>query len=148
MSKITAGRAVAIAFALFAGIFYVFSLDYGRGRVAQTNSPLIADVIARGAGRNCGVDVADVLTQQFPAGMARAEVEAKLASAYILPPQPWFWTPVMQDRTDMKPELIRAVRTVRTSAFGPINLEAEIAFTDGKVTGAKGQIVCALSTKR
>jgi hypothetical protein len=143
MSKITSGRAIGLGFAAFAVICLVATWDFGRGRVALTSSPVIADVIAQGAGRNCSVDVTDVMLRQFPVGMPRPEAEAKLAAAYIVPPRPWFWTPVMRDRTDLKADAIRAVRTVRTSAFGPINLEAELAFADGKVTAARGRIACA-----
>jgi hypothetical protein len=146
MSKFTSGRALGIGFAVFAVICLVVSWDYGRGRVAVTNSPVIAEAIAQGAGRNCGVDVTDVMTRQFPVGMARAEAEAKLAAAYIVPPRPWFWTPVMLDRTDLKADTIRAIRTVRTSAFGPINLQVDLTFADGKVTGAKGQVTCAFGS--
>jgi hypothetical protein len=143
MSKLTSGRAIALGFAAFAVVCLVATWDYGRGRVAVTSSPVIADVIAQGAGRNCSVDVSDVMLRQFPVGMPRAEAEAKLAAAYIVPPRPWFWTPVMQDRTDLKADAIRAVRTVRTSAFGPMNLEAELLLAEGKVTSVKGRIACA-----
>lgn len=142
---LTRGRALGIGFGVFALIFLIVSWDYGRGRVPVTSSPLINDVLTQGFGRNCGVDATSAVIRHLPQGMARAEAEKLLQDAFITPPRAMFWTPVMQDRTDRKPDRITALRTIRTSAFGPVNLTIEIGLEADKVKQVSGRVSCDLN---
>jgi hypothetical protein len=141
----TTGRVIAVAFGLFALMFLVVSYDFGKGRVPVTESPLIGDVLTQGFGRNCGVDATQVVTQYLPLGMTRTNAEKLLKDAFITPPRAWFWTPVMQDRTDMKPDRIIALRTIRTSAFGPMNLTVQLGLEADKIVQVTGRVTCAFS---
>jgi hypothetical protein len=142
---LTRGRVLGIGFGVFALIFLIISWDYGRGRVPVTNSPLINDVLTQGFGRNCGVDATTAVIRHLPVGMARADAQKILQDAFITPPRAMLWTPVMQDRTDLKPDRITALRTIRTSAFGPINLLIEVGLEMDKIARVTGRVVCDLN---
>ena len=136
-------RITVIAFGLVALVIGLSSFDLARGRVADTKSALIADVVAASRDKQCGGDVTPVLARYFPAGMSRNAALAALAEVRVNPPRPWFWTPKMDDRTQVTPEKITAIRTIRAVYSGQHDLSLALEMADEKVTAAKGEVVCS-----
>lgn len=135
-------RITVIAFGLVALVIGLSSFDLARGRVADTQSALIADVVAASRDKQCGGDVTPVLAKYFPVGMSRNAALAALAEVRVNPPRPWFWTPKMDDRTNATPDRISAVRTLRAVFSGQHDLSLTLDMADEKVTAATGEVVC------
>jgi hypothetical protein len=137
------GRLIAIGLAAFALICGVVSLDYARGRVPETSSQLILDVLASGVAKQCRRDATQAVQKHILPGMARADVLRVIDQVTIILPSPWFWkASVTQSLSDM-PELVRATRTLRATAFGNELLLLDIIMKDGKVESMKARVECA-----
>lgn len=87
------GRLLGVAFAVFALICLVATYDYSKGRIPQTRSALVSDVLAVTNGRECARDATEIVTRYIPIGAGRADAERVLSEVTIDPPKPWFWTP-------------------------------------------------------
>jgi hypothetical protein len=139
----TGSRITVVAFGLVALVIGLSSFDLARGRVADTRSELIADVVAASRDKQCGGDVTPVLARYFPAGMSRNAALAALAEVRVNPPRPWFWTPKMDDKTLVTPEKISAIRTIRAVYSGQHDLSLTLEMADEKITAGKGEVVCS-----
>jgi hypothetical protein len=137
------GRNIAIAFALFAVVALVASIDMARGRTPVTKSVLVLDVLAGGADKQCRRDVSAVAARHVKPGMSAAEARAVIDAVSITPPTPWFWKPVLTSSDIVSPARIEAVRTLRATAFGNELLRLDLAMTGGRVTDVKAQVECA-----
>jgi hypothetical protein len=136
------GRLIGVAFGLFALICLVATYDYSRGRVPQTESPLIADVLAGTTARECGRDATAIVARHLPAGIAQAQAEKILEAAVIVPPRPWFWTPTNETATSRNGDTVEALRTIKTTAFGANLLRIHLTFADGKLRRLAAEVVC------
>ncbi len=141
----TKGQFIAIGFGLFALICGIVSMDYARGRVPETSSPLILDVLAGGAEKRCRRDVTDVAVKHLPAGMARADALRVINEATTELPRPWFWSPRRTDSVSERPDGITASRMMRATAFGNEQLLIELGIRDGKVDRVAAKVECAFS---
>jgi hypothetical protein len=137
------GRNIAIAFALFAIVALVASIDMARGRTPVTQSALVLDVLAGGADKQCRRDVSAVAARHVRPGMGAAEARAIIDSVSISPPSPWFWKPSVTRSDNVSDTRIEAVRTLRSTAFGNELLRLDLTLADGKVSNVKGQVECA-----
>lgn len=136
-------RLTVIAFGLVALVIGLSSFDLARGRVADTRSALIADVVAASRDKQCGGDVSAVVSGYFPPGMSREAALAALGEVKVRAPRPWFWTPRMDDRTLEAPDGITAIRTIRAVFSGQHDLRLVLDLADGKVRAAKGEVICS-----
>lgn len=136
-------RLTVIAFGLVALVIGLSSFDLARGRVADTRSELIADVVAASRDKQCGGDVTPVLAKYFPVGMSRNAALAALVEVRVNAPRPWFWTPKMDDKTLVMPDRITAIRTIRAVYSGQHDLSIALEMADEKVTATKGEVVCS-----
>ena len=100
------GRLLAGGVVLFALVCLVSTYDFSRGRVPQTTSPLISDVLAATTARECGRDATEVVARHLPPGIEQAAAEKILTEAVIEPPKPWFWTPVNESATSWNGDVI------------------------------------------
>jgi hypothetical protein len=137
-------RLFVIAFGLLALVIGVASFDLARGRVADTRSAALADVVAASRDKQCGGDVTAALAPYFPIGMSRAEALAEIAKIVVTPPRPWFWTPRIANRTLDEPARIRAVRTIRAVFSGQHDVSLDLAMADDRVVAVKAEVVCSL----
>ena len=128
------GRMVAIGVGLFALICLVTTYDYSRGRVPQTDSALVAEVLAATTARECGRDATEIVSRYLPAGIEQAQAEKILESVVIVPPRPWFWTPSTETATTWTGDTLEALHTIKTTAFGTNLLRIHLTFGDGKHT--------------
>jgi hypothetical protein len=124
-------RITVVAFGLVALVIGLSSFDLARGRVADTRSELIADVVA------------PVLAKYFPVGMSRNAALAALNEVRVNPPRPWFWTPKMDDKTLVTPEKISAIRTIRAVYSGQHDLSLTLEMAGEKIIAGKGEVVCS-----
>jgi hypothetical protein len=136
------GRLVAIGVALFALICLVTTYDYSRGRVPQTDSGLVADVLAATTARDCGRDATEIVARHLPPGIEQAAAEKILATVAIVPPQPWFWTPVIENATTWTGDTLEALHTIKATAFGSNLLRIHLTFADGKLHRLAAEVVC------
>ncbi|HEV7259306.1 MAG TPA: hypothetical protein VGN82_16110 [Bosea sp. (in: a-proteobacteria)] len=136
------GRLIGLGVGLFALICLVTTYDYSRGRVPQTDSPLIADVLAGTTARECGRDATEIVARHLPAGIAQAQAEKILDAAVIVPPRPWFWTPAKESATTWTGDTLEALRTIKTTAFGSNLLRIHLTFADGKLRRLAAEVVC------
>jgi hypothetical protein len=141
----TKGQIIAIGFAAFALACGIVSLDYARGRVPETSSPLILDVLAGGAEKRCRRDVSDVAVKSLPVGMTRPDALRVINEAMTELPRPWFWTPRRTDSVGERPDGITASRMMRATAFGNEQLLIELGIRDGKVERVAARVECAFS---
>jgi hypothetical protein len=137
------GRNIAIAFALFAIVALIASIDMARGRTPVTNSALVLDVLAGGADKQCRRDVSAVAARHVKPGMGAAEARAVIDAASITPPSPWFWKPSVTSTDAVSATRIEAVRTLRSTAFGNELLRLDVTLSEGKVSDVKAQVECA-----
>jgi hypothetical protein len=137
------GRSLAIAFAVFAVVALVASIDMARGRTPVTQSALVLDVLAGGADKQCRRDVSAVAARHVKPGMNAAEARAVIDAARITPPSPWFWKPSLTSTDAVSGTRIEAVRTLRSTAFGNELLRIDASLTEGKVSSVKAQVECA-----
>lgn len=133
-----------IAFGLLALFIGVASFDLARGRIADTRSAVIADVVAASRDKQCGGDVTPAVRPYFPVGMSRAEALAALAQVVVTPPRPWFWMARMDDRTLDQPARITALRTIRAVVSGQHDLSIALDMADDRVAAVKAEVVCSL----
>lgn len=136
------GRLVAIGVALFALICLVTTYDYSRGRVPQTDSGLVADVLAATTARDCGRDATEIVARHLPPGIEQAAAEKILATVAIVPPQPWFWTPAIENATTWTGDTLEALHTIKATAFGSNLLRIHLTFADGKLHRLAAEVVC------
>lgn len=136
------GRMVAIGVGLFALICLVTTYDYSRGRLPQTESALVAEVLAATTARDCGRDATEVVTRHLPAGIEQAVAEKILESISIVAPRPWFWTPSTETATTWTGDTLEALRTIKTTAFGTNLLRVHLTFSDGKLRRLAAEVIC------
>lgn len=136
------GRLIGVGVALFALICLVTTYDYSRGRVPQTNSPLVSDVLAATVARECGRDATEIVSRHLPPGIEQAAAEKILATVGIVPPQPWFWTPAIENATTWTGDTLEALHTIKATAFGTNLLRIHLTFTDGKLHRLAAEVVC------
>ena len=139
---ISQGRLLAGGVILFALVCLVATVDYSRGRVPETNSPLVGDVLAATTARECGRDATEVVARHLPAGIEQAAAEKILNAATIIPPQPWFWTPAMETSTIWTGDTLEALRTIKTTAFGVNLLRIHLTFGEGRLRRLAAEVVC------
>ena len=136
------GRLLGVAFAVFALVCLIATYDYSKGRIPQTRSALVSDVLAVTNGRECGGDVTETVTRHIPVGTGRAEAERVLADVTIDPPKPWFWTPAVENSTVSEGNSLEALHTIKATAFGSNLLRIYLGFEDGKVKRVAAEVVC------
>lgn len=136
------GRLLGVAFAVFALICLVATYDYSRGRIPQTRSALVSDVLAVSNGRECARDATEIVTRYIPVGAGRADAERALSEVTINPPKPWFWTPAVENSTVSDGATIEALHTIKATAFGTNLLRIYLGFEDGKVKRVAAEVVC------
>lgn len=136
------GRLIGLGVGLFALICLVTTYDYSRGRVPQTDSALIADVLAATTARECGRDATEIVARHLPAGIEQAQAEKILEAARIVPPRPWFWTPTNETATTWNGDTLEALRTIKITAFGTNLLRIHLTFGDGKLRRLAAEVVC------
>ncbi len=141
-AMISKGRLLAAGVILFALVCLVSTVDFSRGRVPQTNSPLISDVLAATTARECGRDATEVVARHLPAGIEQAAAERILAEAVIEPPRPWFWTPVNENATTWTGDTLEALRTIKITAFGTNLLRVHMTFGEGRLRRLAAEVVC------
>lgn len=139
MSK---GRLVAIGVGVFALICLVFTYDFSRGRITETKSPIVADVLAAASGRDCGRDATEMVLLHIPLGTEQPEAERRLNSIEIVPPRPWFWTPSVENATRWNGDTLEALHTIKATAFGSNLLRVHLTFADEKLTRLAAEVVC------
>jgi hypothetical protein len=145
MNALTLGRTIGLAFAAFALVALVASVDMARGRTPQTQSPLILDVLAGGAEKQCRRDVSTVVARHIRIGMSASEARGVIDAAAIVLPEPWFWRPSLTQGLSETAGGIKALRTLRATVFGNELLRLDIAISEGKVSGVKAQVECAFN---
>lgn len=137
------GRLLGIGFAVFAVVCLLATYDYSKGRITDTSSELVRDVLASsGNARECARDVTDVVSQRIPLGTERAEAERILAGATIDPPKPWFWTPDVENSTVSEGQTLEAMHTIKSTAFVSNLLRVYLSFEDGKVKRVAAEVIC------
>lgn len=137
------GRLIGIGFAVFAVVCLVATYDYSKGRIPETRSALVQDVLASsGNARECARDVTDVVSRLIPLGMERAEAERILAGATIDPPRPWFWKPDVENSTVSEGQTLEAMHTIKTTAFVSNLLRVYLSFEEGKVKRVAAEVIC------
>lgn len=136
------GRLLGVAFAVFALICLVATYDYSKGRIPQTRSALVSDVLAVTNGRECARDATEIVTRYIPIGTGRADAERVLWEVTIDPPRPWFWTPAVENSTVSEGTTIEALHTIKATAFGTNLLRIYLGFEDGKVKRVAAEVVC------
>jgi hypothetical protein len=139
---LSTGRLIGIGFGLFAVVCLVFTYDYSRGRLPQTASPLISDVLAATTSRDCGRDATGIVQRYLPAGIEQAQAERILKEAEIVAPRPWFWKPVIENATSWTGETLEALRTIKTTAFGNNLLRIHLTFGEGRLRRLAAEVVC------
>lgn len=136
------GRLIGIGFGLFALVCLVVSYDYARGRVPETDSALVAEVLAATSARECGRDATEIVLRHIPLGTEQAEAERRLEAIAIRPPQPWFWTPRVETSATWSGDGLEALRTIRATAFGNNLLRVHLSFSGGRVARVAAEVVC------
>ena len=136
------GRLLGIGFAVFAVICLVATYDYSKGRIPQTDSRLVQDVLVEGNPRECARDVTTVVTRHIPLNTDRAEAERILAGVVITPPSAWFWKPQLENGTVSEGATLEAIRTIRTTPFVSNLLRVYLGFEDGKVKRVAAEVIC------
>ena len=137
------GRLIAIGFAAFALICGVVSLDYARGRVPETTSSLILDILSEGVAKQCRRDVSAVVRRHIPPGMERARAVQAISDAVIALPRPWFWSASLTEAMVEAPDRLQATRTLRATAFGNELLLIDLRLRDGRVDSVAAKVECA-----
>lgn len=136
------GRLIGVGFGLFALLCLVATFDYSRGRVPETASPLVAEVLGATNARECGRDATDIALRHIPLGTEQAEAERVLESIAIVPPEPWFWRPAIENATTWTGPTLEALRTIKATAFGNNLLRLHLTFEGGKLTRLAAEVIC------
>lgn len=137
------GRLIAIGFAVFAVVCGVVSLDYARGRVPETTSPLILDILSEGVAKQCRRGVSAVVKRHIQPGMDRAAALQVISGAVIALPRPWFWRASLTESLADTPDRLQATRTLRATAFGNELLLIDLRLKDGRVDSVAAKVECA-----
>jgi hypothetical protein len=136
------GRLIGIGFGLFALVCLVFTYDYARGRTPRTDSALVAEVLAATTARECGRDATEIASRYLLPGIEQAEAERILGTIGIVPPEPWFWRPAIENSTSWEGDTLEALRTIKATAFGSNLLRLHLTFGDGKLRRLAAEVVC------
>lgn len=136
------GRVIGVGFGVFAVLCLMVSYDFGRGRVPETDSALVAEVLATTSARECGRDATEIVLRHVPLGTEQAEAERRLEAVAIRPPRPWFWTPQVETSSAWSGDALEALRTIRTTAFGNNLLRVHLSFSGGRVSRVAAEVVC------
>ena len=136
-------RIVAVAFVGSITVLGVTSWDIARGRVPETASPLINDLLQTPENRRCSRDASDVLVRHMPVGTPREAALGVLSAAVVVPPRPWFWQPAAEDSTREQGSEVGFVRAIRYTAFGNQKVSGTLRLENGVVGAVSGQVVCA-----
>lgn len=136
------GRLIGIILGLFALVCLVVTFDYSRGRIPETKSPLVADVLAATRSGECGGDDTEIASRYLPLGTRQAEAERVLSTIEIVPPKPWFWQPKIENSTTWTGETLEALRTIKTTAFGSQILRLHLTFGEGRLRRLAAEVVC------
>lgn len=136
------GRLIGIILGLFALVCLVVTFDYSRGRIPETRSPLVADVLAAIRSGECGGDDTEIASRYLPLGTRQAEAERVLSTIEIVPPKPWFWQPKIENSTTWTGETLEALRTIKTTAFGSQVLRLHLTFGEGRLRRLAAEVVC------
>jgi hypothetical protein len=136
------GRLIGIILGLFALVCLVVTFDYSRGRIPETKSQLVADVLAATRSGECGGDDTEIASRYLPLGTTQAEAERVLSTIEIVPPKPWFWQPKIENSTTWTGETLEALRTIKTTAFGSQVLRLHLTFGDAKLRRLAAEVVC------
>lgn len=138
----TIGRVLGVLFGLFALVCLFATYDFSRGRVPDTESKLVLDVLAASKSRECGRDATEIVARYLPNGMAQGDVERVLSETLVRSPDAWFWKPVNENSTDWDGDSLEALRTIKTTAFGNELLRIYAGFADGKLNKLAAEVVC------
>lgn len=139
---VSKGRLIGIGVGLFALLCFVATYDYSRGRVPETTSPLVAEVLGATTARECGRDATEIALRHIPLGTAQAEAERALEGIAITPPRPWFWRPAIENATSWTGPTLEALRTIKATAFGNNLLRLHLTFEDGRLKRLAAEVVC------
>lgn len=144
--RVLVPRLVAAAFLGSIMVLAIASWDVARGRVPDTDSPLLLDVLNSKEDRTCTRDLPELADKHFPKGMTEESARALLAASIVAKPRPWFWTPKPEDRMSAVSAAgeMSFVRTLRYTPFGNHHVNGVVTFSGGRVTGAKLRVICAL----
>ena len=136
-------RIVAVAFVTSIAALGIASWDIARGRVPDTASPLVLQLLETPENRRCSRDAAAELGKFLPVGMPKAAVIALLQNAQVGQPQPWFWRPMAEDALTEAADTISFTRVIRYTAFGNQKVAGEIGFDNQMLKSVAGRVVCA-----
>lgn len=139
---VSKSRLVGIGFGVFALVCLITTYDYSRGRIADTSSPLVAEVLTATTARECGRDATEIVKRYFPIGMAQADAERILGTVSIIPPAPWFWTPKIENATTWTGQTLEALHTIKATAFGNNLLRIHLTFAEGSLHRVAAEVVC------
>jgi hypothetical protein len=139
-------RLVAVAFVGAIAVLAFASWDVARGRVPETDAPLLLDVLNSPENRTCTRDLPELAAKYFPVGMGESAVRAIVAASTVKPPRPWSWTPKIEDTISVTAPNgeISFVRTLRYTPFGNHHVNGTVTLAGGTVTASKLRVVCAL----
>ena len=136
-------RLVAIGFVGSISALAIASWDVARGRVPDTVSPLIIDLLTTPDARTCTRDASRAVGAFLKPGMPRADVIALLQEAVVARPVPWFWTPRMEDSITEQPGSIAFVRVMRYTAFGNHKVSGTVNLRDNMLADVTARVACA-----
>ena len=139
-------RLVATAFVGSIAALGIASWDVARGRVPDTNAPLLLDALNSPENRTCTRDLPELAARYFPAGMTEEAMRALVAVSTVKPPRPWLWTPKGSDAISPTSSAgeVSFVRTLRYTPFGNHQLMGTVTLSQGNVAAARLRVVCAL----
>jgi hypothetical protein len=139
-------RLVATVFVGSIAVLALASWDVARGRVPETDSALLLDVLNSPENRTCTRDLPELAARYFPPGMTEAALMALLGNSTVKPPRPLTWSPKIEDAISAISQTgeISFVRTLRFTPFGNHHVNGIVTLVDGKVSGARLRVVCAL----
>ena len=136
-------RLVAIGFVGSILALAVASWDVARGRVPDTDSPLIIALLTTPEARTCTRDASQGVGIFLRPGLPRADVLALLQQAVVARPAPWFWTPRTEDSISEQPERIEFVRVMRYTAFGNHKVSGTVNLRDNMLVDVSARVACA-----
>ncbi len=136
-------RLVAIGFVGSISALAIASWDVARGRVPDTESPLIIALLTAPEARTCTRDASQGVATFLKPGMSRADVLAVLQQAVVSKPVPWFWTPRTEDSITEQSGSIDFVRVMRYTAFGNHKVSGTVNLGDNVLVDVKARVACA-----
>ncbi len=120
----------------------VASWDVARGRVPETRSALLLDVLESPDDRICTRDASAIAARHIKPGMSRAEALDVLGKATVVPPKPLFWTVKPQDALADQGASIAFTRVARYTAFGNHVLTGAVALEGDAVRSVSARSIC------